>query len=159
MRTSIPVTASLCILAFLFIGEVSAQQVVQLPSSWRGVYRYHRGPFGGVHETVRWGNGITPTGGVVLLAGFEAATQIVPAVVRERSLEDLEKDREIARLRLEILERDVRSMRSAMVGAGEGAMKRERSFKSDLAKLKEELAQISTQLDVIRGKVERLGDP
>ncbi len=43
--------------------------------AWRGNIRYVRGPFR-TKETMRWGNGITPTGGMVLMHGLTVAGNV-----------------------------------------------------------------------------------
>jgi len=43
--------------------------------AWRGNIRYVRGPFR-TKETMRWGNGITPTGGMVLMHGLTVAGEV-----------------------------------------------------------------------------------
>jgi hypothetical protein len=67
-----------------------AQQPYYYPAygAHRGRISYHRGPFGGTHQKIRWGGGITESGAAVLLGAIDAAGPILSSVLGGRSLEE-----------------------------------------------------------------------
>lgn len=71
------------ILLLLVIVGVAACEVAsaQVPTyapygAWRGRIRYVRGPFR-TRSTIHWGNGVTPTGGQVLMFGMSTAENVL----------------------------------------------------------------------------------
>jgi hypothetical protein len=65
-------TSRAVVVMFLALFALPAECFAQPPlyepyGAWRGRIRYHEGPFGGVRTRIRWGGGITPVGGQVLM--------------------------------------------------------------------------------------------
>ena len=76
MRTSPGICVGVFCACAILVGEVSAQPTYQPYGAWRGHIRYVEGPHR-TKEKIRWGGGLTPTGGAVLVQGFQSAQAVL----------------------------------------------------------------------------------
>ena len=80
-----PICVILAVICIANGSTVSAQAPTFAPyGAWRGRIRYVEGPWR-TRSTIRWGNGITPTGGQVVMHGLTSAENILtdPEVLKK----------------------------------------------------------------------------